>query len=139
MIKGNNIYISLNTSASPFAATRSNEIQSGCETIEISSPTVGDWKQFIAGRKEWSFTVSWLVGNTTAIKNLLTVGSQLTIHVIARMGNFSTIEQLTGNAICTQCKITATRGNIANGSFAFKGTGELSEPTPVPSSSELQE
>lgn len=130
MIKGNNVFIALNSTAAPFAATRSNEISTDCETIEISSPNVGDWKQFLAGRKEWSFTVSWLVGNANAIKNnLLKTGSTLTIHIFSRTNSSST-EILTGSAICTQCKITATCGNIANGSFAFRGTGELAEPLP---------
>ena len=131
MLNGNNIYISLTSSSAPFAATRSNEIQTGCDTIEISSPTTADWKEFLAGRTEWSFTVSWLVGNANAIKNnLLKTGSTLTIHIFSRTNSSST-EILTGSAICTQCKITATRGNIANGSFAFRGTGALAEPQPI--------
>lgn len=130
MINGNNIFIALNSTAAPFAATRSNEISTDCGEIEVSSPNAGDWKQFLAGRKEWSFTVSWLVGNANAIKNnLLKTGSTLTIHIFSRTNSSST-EILTGSAICTKCKITATRGNIANGSFAFRGTGALAEPQP---------
>ena len=30
-----------------------------------------------------------------------------------------------GDAILTSCKISGTRGNLVQGSFSFKGTGEL--------------
>jgi len=135
MINGNNIFISLDSNAAtiPFAATKSNEIQTECDTIEISSPTVGDWRQYIAGRKEWSFTVGWLVvACGTNVKNsleaLLEVGKSYTITICDRTGSTATA-RLTGSAICTSAKITATRGNIAVGSFSFKGNGALSAPS----------
>ena len=54
-ILGNNILIYRNGTA--IAGTVSNEIQSGAELIEISSPTSGQWKEYIAGRKNWSINV----------------------------------------------------------------------------------
>lgn len=135
MINGNNIFISLDSNATttPFAATKSNEINTECETIEISSPTIGDWRQYIAGRKEWSFTVGWLVvACGTNIKNsleaLLEVGKSYTITICDRVGSTATA-RLTGTTICTQARITAARGNIAQGSFSFRGNGALAAPS----------
>ena len=58
-INGNNIIIKKGGTA--IAATKSNEITVDCETIEISSPSIGDWRSFIAGRKEWSVTTNFLI------------------------------------------------------------------------------
>lgn len=131
-MNGNNIFISLDSTASttPFAATRGNKIQTECETIEISSPIIGDWKQFIAGRKEWSFSVDWLVvASGTGVKNsleaLLEVGKSYTITICDRLGTTATA-RLTGSAICTDATINAVRMNVATGSFSFKGNGALS-------------
>ena len=128
MVNGNNIFISLDSSATttPFAATRTNEIQSECKTIEISSPTIGDWRHFITGRKEWSFTVGWLIGAASNVTQLLNVGTSYTITICGRSGSTSTA-LLQGSAILKTCKVTATRGNLAQGSFSFVGNGALEE------------
>lgn len=34
-------------------------------------------------------------------------------------------DTLSGTAICTQCRVTATRGSLAQGSFTWQGTGPL--------------
>lgn len=51
MLKGNDIIVMLNGNA--IAATKSDELQVGCEGIPVSSPTTGDWTDVIAGRKSW--------------------------------------------------------------------------------------
>ena len=120
---GNNVLIYVNGSA--VAGTRSNEIQTDGGLIEISSPDTGAWAAFIAGRKSWSFTSSWLVTTSTDLKRLLQVGTTVTIRIIGRGDSIG----MTVTAIITTCKVTASCGNIANGSFAFKGTGALTEET----------
>ena len=120
MANGNTLIIRRGSSV--IAGTKSNEIQCGCETIEVSSPTQGDWRTFIAGRKEWSVTVSYLVPAAANIEaDILTVGQTYTLNMYDR----SNWLILTGQAICTACKITATKGNLITGSFTFKGTGQL--------------
>ena len=124
-LNGNDIYISTGTTTtSIIATTKSNEIQVGCETIEICDVNSNDWKAFLAGRKEWSFTVNWLVGTRTDIQKLLYVGNIYNISIVGRSGNTKT-RYLNGSVICTQAKITATRGNLAIGSFSFKGNSSL--------------
>lgn len=122
-MNGNNIIIGTmsGTTFTPIAATKSNEMQTDCETIEISSPSVGDWRTYMAGRKSWSVQVSFLVTAASNIRQLLNVGTSYTI-VMRDRNNTSSVS---GSAIMTTCKISATRGNLVTGSFVFKGTGAL--------------
>ena len=122
-MNGNNIIIGTmsGTTFTPIAATKSNEMQTDCETIEISSPSVGDWRTYMAGRKSWSVQVSFLVTAASNIRQLLNVGTSYTIVMRDRTNTSS----VTGSAIMTTCKISATRGNLVTGSFVFKGTGAL--------------
>lgn len=120
-INGNNILIYVGGSL--VAGTRSDEIQTDAGLIEISSPDTGDWAAYIAGRKTWAFSQSWLLPAAADISRLLQVGTTVTIRILGRGAS----KGLTGQAIVKACKITNTRGNISNGSFAFQGTGALTE------------
>ena len=121
---GNNIFISLDGNSAPFAGTKSNEIQTECETIEISSPNTGEWKQYITSRKEWNFTISWLVGNVGSIQNLLDSGQTYVITIYGRDDGVL-IPLLQGSAICKSAKVTASLGDLVKGSFSFLGNGPL--------------
>lgn len=123
-LNGNKIFIALGSGTTPIAATKSNEVQTLCETIEKSSTTSRIWKEFLTGRKEWSFSVDWLLLYNSDVQNLLNIGSSYTVKICSR-GTYSNTAQLTGTAICTQCTIRATRGNLCQGKFTFKGTGAL--------------
>lgn len=120
-IKGNNILIYRNGTA--IAGTVSNEIQTGAELIEISSPTSGQWKEYITGRKSWSINVSYLVLADNGVRDLLNVGSSYTLKFRGR--NAADNTGVTGTAILKTCKITATKGNLVQGSFQFQGTSSL--------------
>ena len=120
-ILGNNILIYRNGTA--IAGTVSNEIQSGAEVIEISSPTSGQWKEFIAGRKSWSVNVSFLVLAVSDPTYLLLVGESYTLTFRSRATSTGGV---TGTAILKTCKITATKGNLVQGSFQFVGSSQLS-------------
>ena len=119
-MNGNNILVVLNNT--PIAGTKSNEIQTDCDIIEISSPTVGDWKTYMAGRKDWSINTSFLVSSASDIQKLLTVGTSYTIVIRDRNSTSS----VTGTAILKTCRISATRGSLVQGQFSFKGSGALS-------------
>lgn len=107
----------------PLAAVKSQDIQNGADTIEKASSSQQDWKEFIAGRKEWGINVNYLVleNANTNVRDVLKVGDTYTLRIKDRDGNYS----ITGNAIYTQCKQTYSNGNLCAGSFAFKGTGAL--------------
>lgn len=120
-MNGNDIIILVGDTA--IAATKSDELQTDAELVEKSGPTTGQWRQFEVGKKQWGFTTGFLVTSAAiTATRLLQVGSSYTINVKQRDANSNV---LTGTAICQQCKITATRGNLLEGSFSFVGTGEL--------------
>ena len=105
------------------AGTKSDEIQVDCETIEIASATDQAWTHSISGRKSWNLTVGWLVLANQDVRKALLVGSSVTIKIKGRGESDS--NGVTGSAILKTVKITATRGNLAQGSFAFIGNGPL--------------
>lgn len=121
-INGNNIFVLLDGTL--IAGTKTNEIQTDCEMIEISNPSSGEWQQFMAGRKNWTIQTGFLVQAVTNLRQLLNIGTSYTI--IMRDRNNTSGASVTGTAILKTCKITATIGNLVQGSFVFQGTGALS-------------
>lgn len=129
-VNGNNIFVKANGAL--IGATRSNELTVDCETIEIASPTTGAWRAYIAGRKGWQITCSFLLTavkpanistNVSDTRNPLAVGATYTLDFVSRADS---TDRVSGSAICTQCKITSTRGNLVNGTITFLGVTELS-------------
>ena len=120
-VLGNNIIVYMNGQA--IAGTKSDEIQVDSETIEIASATDQAWTHYLAGRKSWSLNVGWLVLANLDVRKALLVGSSVTIKIKGRGESDS--NGVTGAAILKTVKITATRGNLAQGSFAFVGNGPL--------------
>lgn len=102
------------------AACRSCEINVEAETIEVSSPDTGTWRTFIAGRKSWSVSCSYLVQAPGT--ELPQVGAAVHLSLSLRSGSSAFLE---GDAIVRSCRINAEVGSIAKGSFEFVGNGEL--------------
>lgn len=125
-VLGNNIFIATNDATlSPgtskiIAGTRTNEINTECGSIEIASASQQDWQEFIAGRKSWSMSVGWLLLANVDVQKVLKIGTMVTVYV-----KISNTQLLTGTALITQARLTLTKGNLANGSFALKGSGAL--------------
>ena len=120
-IQGNNIIVLLDGQA--IAGTKSDELQVDSETIEIASATDQGWTHHISGRKSWSLTVGWLLLANTDVRKVLLAGSVVTIKIKGR--GDTDANGLQGSAIISKAKITAIRGNLATGSFAFVGNGPL--------------
>ena len=120
-IQGNNIIVLMGGTA--IAGTKSDELKVDCETIEIASATDQGWVHSLAGRKSWSLNVGWLLLANTDVRKALQVGTSVTIKFKGR--GATDASGLSGSAIIKTCKITAVRGNIAQGSFSFVGNGPL--------------
>ena len=120
-VLGNNIIVLMGGTA--IAGTKSDELKVDCETIEIASATDQGWVHYLAGRKSWSLNVGWLLLANTDVRKALQVGTSVTIKFKGR--GATDASGLSGSAIIKTCKITAVRGNIAQGSFAFVGNGPL--------------
>lgn len=125
VIKGNDILI-LNAAGQALGAAVSGEIKVDADTEEISSAATGSWREYIVTRKKWQMSLKYIVTDKNHYQNLLMVGEtyRLTWKQRATEGTES-LENMNGTAICTACSVSARRGNVAQGSFTFKGTGEL--------------
>lgn len=64
VIHGRDLIVTANGMA--IAAAKSCELQVSCDDIEISSPTSGQWREFMADRMEWAVTTNHLVVNNHA-------------------------------------------------------------------------
>ena len=117
----NGRYIMIYRGGSLIAGTRSNDVETECDIKEISSPQSSVWRSYKSGRKGWRVTVNYLVPNVGNLQDLLAVGNSYTLQFRDKNGN-----GVSGTAICTNCKITATIGNLVQGSFQFIGNGVLS-------------
>jgi predicted secreted protein len=121
ILHGRNLIISVGGTA--VAAAKTCDISAKAETIEISSPSSGIWREFISGRKEWTVSVGYLVQAPGS--EIPQVGQAVQISVM----NAQNVV-LSGNAIVETCHITGTVGSLAQGTFAYRGTGPLAPPTP---------
>jgi predicted secreted protein len=116
-LHGEQIKVYMNGSV--VALSKSCDIEVSCDTEEVASPTTADWRDFIAGRKDWTINVSVLLSSVSTLVSA--VGSTVTL----RFGTQP--DQLQGQAIVQVTKITATRGNLAQGSWKFRGTSALTQ------------
>ena len=105
------------------AAAKSIEITVKCDTVERTSANSGLFREYITGRKDWNFQISSLVTSSQFSGAKTMVG---TTYAVKFSLQGSTAALMSGNAICTQAKITDQKGSIAKGSFVFQGTGALS-------------
>ena len=106
------------------AASKSLELNINGETIEVGRTSADMWRKFITGRKDWSISVSTLVGSGQFTASAAMIGKTYVVKFVN--GQSATSAMLSGICICKQVKITEQKGSIAKGSFVFQGTGALS-------------
>ena len=133
-INGNNIIISMSQTAFAVVHEKSSKVETSCDMIEVASPSSGEWKKFVAGRKEWGFTTNYLVMAESDLTKLLNVSQSYLISIHKRDSNSA----LLGTAIMTKCEQTYTRGNLVQGVFTFKGITALDQYTPSNNSNNNQ-
>lgn len=126
VIHGKDIIIMANGTA--IAGAKSCEIQVQTDTIETSSPTSGKARTFIPGRYTWEVKTGHLLvsGNgNTPVKTFIMHAIVNNMVTLVIKDNDYTNDTLTGTAICTTANISAIKGNLAQGSLAWQGSGEL--------------
>lgn len=139
---GRNLYVLLKESGTGviIAGTRSNEFQTDVDLQEVSSPNTGTWKEHLPQREEWNVSTNFLVTSDESLLSLLKTRKYVTLSLVCRAPGSTVTELLTGEAWVKSCKITATLGNLAQGSFQFVGNGPLAPPEePDPEESEEEE
>lgn len=120
---GKDIIVILSQNGTPMASTRikSDDIQTHADAIEKASATQQTWKEVIAGRKEWTLNVNYLVLAAAKLTDVLLAGQMFDITIRHISENVS----LTGQALLTDCKQTHTVNSLCQGSFTFRGNGPL--------------
>ena len=122
MIHGRNLLIYQNGVA--IAAAKSCTISMSIGDIEAASDTDGKAKTFLPTQKEWTVRCSTLV--TSLIGHMADIGNTVRLSmVVCDWEKNPTPDRLTGEAIVTSASISASVGNLAQGNFQFRGTGEL--------------
>ena len=121
VILGRNLIVKVNGSA--IAGAKSCEINIQSDDIEVASATEMQWREFVAGRKEWSVSCGHLIpaSGTPLKSSSQMVGTNVTLTVESGL----TGDTLTGSAIVKKWSASGPVGSLANGSFAFRGTGAL--------------
>lgn len=117
VIHGKKIIVKVGGTA--IAGAKSCELSIKGDQIETASPTTGTWRDFIAGRKEWSVTCGHLIpaSGTPLKSNAAMVNTVVTLIIETDM----TGDTLTGQAIVETWKASGTVGNLATGTFQFRG------------------
>lgn len=126
IIHGKDIIIMAGGTA--IAAARSCDIQVQTDLLEVLSSTTGKARTFIPGRYTWQVTTNHLIiggtGNTTPVRTFIRRAIvNNTVTLVIKDSDLG--DTLTGTAICNNARITATKGNLAQGSLVWQGSGEL--------------
>ena len=121
---GKDIILVLSQGGTALASTaiKSQDIQTEADVLEKASSSQQSWREYIAGRKGWSVTLSYLVLTSDKILDLLKVGQTFSVTMKKVDDNTN---KVTGNAILKAVKQTASVGNLAQGSWNLQGTGAL--------------
>ena len=125
-ILGNDLIVAYVVNDVPYAiaSAKSCDIDFSCDLKEISSPTSGEYRSYMAGRKTWRVTVSFMVATDhVAVLTEKNIGQTYTLRCYIRGNPF--IDKIEGTAILQQAKVTGTRGNILQGSWVFQGSGDV--------------
>lgn len=119
--------ITIYQNGTAIAGTRSNDLDHTADLIEKRTPNTGTSKEYTVGQKEWQVTTNYLVpaNDLSSLQKVLNVGNVYTLVFGATGQTGSTKHGLTGTAILRQARITATLGNLVQGTFIFQGTGAL--------------
>ncbi len=119
IIHGANVLV-LNGSGTAVVAGATNcDIDVQCEAIEVSGPLSGEYREVRAGRKGWTITLNYLV--TDDLSSISVTGTKVTLRVQVRGAS----SYLQGSALVSECRVTAQKGNLCQGSFVFTGSGAL--------------
>ena len=124
LFKGNDLILKDSSNGIVLAASKSLELNINGETIEVGRTSADMWRKFITGRKDWSISVSTLVGSGQFTASAAMIGKTYGVKFVD--GQSATAALLSGICICKQVKITEQKGSVAKGSFVFQGTGALS-------------
>ena len=105
------------------AAAKSCSLSMEADTLETAGVDAGA-RSYMSGRKNWSVKVGNLI--TSVQGHFAPIGAMLRLSMVIcdELGN-PTSDRLTGEAFVTGADVTGTVGHLVQGSFTFKGSGQL--------------
>ena len=105
------------------AAAKSCSLSMEADTLETAGVDAGA-RSYMSGRKNWSVKVGNLI--TSVQGHFAPIGAMLRLSMVIcdELGNL-TSDRLTGEAFVTGADVTGTVGHLVQGSFTFKGSGQL--------------
>lgn len=123
------------TTPALIGGTRSNSIEADADLIEKAGAQQHEWKEYVAGRKSWQVSTSFIVlsaGYLNDYESILRIGKTFTLEWRKRQSeeqgvNATSPVMVTGKAILKTAKYDAPEGSLVQGSFQFVGTGPLLE------------
>lgn len=121
VIHGRDIKIYNSGGTALIAAAKSCTIHRKCQALPTASASDGGYDHYIAGRKGWSIDLAHLI---TTDGVTLNEGTMYDIRVLIGSG-----VTWVGTALCTQCDIQGTQGNLGTGSIKLLGSGPLAPPS----------
>lgn len=123
ILHGRNLVLSLGGTA--VAASKECSLSVSADTLETASATQGSWRSYIAGRKDWKISATHFITSSNDINtSVLRVGSSYSVTLTDGAGH-----TLSGTAICTQCDIGGSVGDLVSGTFTLQGSGALTGTT----------
>ena len=127
MIHGRNLLIYEGSPAVAIAACKSCSIVNKADIEEVSSPQSDEARTYKVGRISWEISASTFV---LAMKDYVLRKGQTYFLTLKDRNNSADI--ITGSAICTDVQITATKGNLVQGSLSFIGLDDITPAAPDP-------
>ena len=120
-LKGEDLIIEINNVV--LAGAVSCEIVVSSESIETSSPTQEDWKDFISGRKFWSIKTRHLLSTNGE-------GLDSSVEMVGQVVNVSCVEKISGKRLAGRALVLSWTGqgqsrSLLKGLFSFQGKGPL--------------
>ena len=117
IIHGKDIKILNSSNTALIACAKSCTIHRHADAEEVASSSDQDHKHYIGGRKSWSIDLAYFI-STDGVS--LQEGTMY--NIVVAIGSGTT---WSGQALCTDCDITATDGNLSQGSIKLLGNGAL--------------
>ncbi|MGX8694944.1 MAG: hypothetical protein ACSW8D_01040 [Prevotella sp.] len=121
IIHGKDIKILNSGGTALIACAKSCAIRRHADAIETASASDATSKHYIPGRKEWSIDLQYFVSTDG-----VTLEERTMYNIQVTIGSGVT---WVGQALCTDCQIDATVGNLSQGSIKLLGSGPLAPPT----------
>ena len=104
------------------AALVAHNVDTQAGSIEIAGKTQGQWREYIAGHRQWSINADWLMLSSDRMSSLLQNGQTFDISSYDRINNRNNVH---GTARLESCHIRMEQGAIVRGQFLLRGNGYL--------------